>query len=153
VYSRHSTQNRPALIKWPCSKHNDYDDMILTLTTSNSSAGNATWEHAVILLVDIIQTLMCFNNWSSIFKRLDVYHSRHMRVQVTNHGLYRRQPMKMPQLWLWNKCCKAHTISYENWDYPKPESPKYLLMTNCMQSPGSHGNNSRSHDNEHHQHS
>jgi hypothetical protein len=45
--------------------HNEYCDMLLTLGAWNSRAGSAAGNACYVTLVDSIQTLMSFDDWSS----------------------------------------------------------------------------------------
>jgi hypothetical protein len=49
--------------------HNIYCDMFMTLSACNSHAGTAARNKCYIMLADVIQMLMCFNNWSSVSMR------------------------------------------------------------------------------------
>jgi hypothetical protein len=52
--------------------HDEYCDMLLTLGAWNSRAGTAAWDTRYVILVDVIQTLMCFDDWSSVSVRREV---------------------------------------------------------------------------------
>jgi hypothetical protein len=85
-----------------------------------------------VILVDVIQTLMCFDDWSGVSVRQEVQHLQHMRMQVA-HGLYGHQTTKMTKLQLSNdNHGEAHAISHESWDYPNRESSKYFMTINCI---------------------
>jgi hypothetical protein len=61
-------------------------------------------------------------------------------VQVAN-GLYRHQPVKVPQLQLWNESPGgAHAILHKNWDYPNRGLSKSFTAISCIHSTtrGSH---------------
>jgi hypothetical protein len=42
----------------------EYCDMLLTLGTRNSRVGTVAGEYALRFLIDVIQILICFDDWS-----------------------------------------------------------------------------------------
>jgi hypothetical protein len=69
--------------------HDEYCDMLLTLGACNSPAGTAAREYGLRCLGIryVVQTLICFDDWSSVSVRQEVQNQRHLLMQV-DHGLY-----------------------------------------------------------------
>jgi hypothetical protein len=66
-----------------------------------------------VILVDVIQTLTCFDDWNSLREAGSV-----TRTALVNghHGLYGHQPMKMPEFQFWNESRgEAHAIAQDLW--------------------------------------
>jgi hypothetical protein len=115
--------------------HDEYCNMLLTLITlftCNSQSGTATQEYT------LHYPSWCYPN-THVLQQLEQRLSetgnvnlRHMSMQFT-HGLQGHQPMKMPQLELWNKSHReAHVTTHENCDYANRASLRSFIMTSCI---------------------
>jgi hypothetical protein len=85
--------------------------------------------HAI--LVNVMQTLMCFDDWSSVSVRQEVT----ALVNAGRHELYGHQPMKAPQLQLWKQSLgDAHATSHDSWCYPEPRvlELQCFMTINCI---------------------
>lgn len=68
----HGAQQASVVVEWSWNTHKKYCDMLLTLGICNSQAGTASRKMCYINLVDVIQTIMCFHDWSSISVRQEM---------------------------------------------------------------------------------
>jgi hypothetical protein len=53
--------------------HDEYSDMFLTHGVCNGQLVLLQGNTCYVILVDVIQTLMCFDDWSSVSVRQEMY--------------------------------------------------------------------------------
>jgi uncharacterized membrane protein len=69
--------------EWPgINTHGNYCDMLLTLGACDSRACTETGGKRWLTLVDVIQTPMRFEDWSSVSLRYEVQHARRLWIHV-----------------------------------------------------------------------
>jgi hypothetical protein len=114
VLKTHSAQQGSVVVEWSWNMHMMNSSILLTC---NSWASTAAWGY---MLRYPGHRLPNTNVFHQLEQRLCETGSvpPHMWMQVA-HGLYRHQPLEIPQLQLWNNSLgEAHVMPHENWDYP-----------------------------------
>jgi hypothetical protein len=71
-------------------------------------------QHITLAAIVIVHMSMCLEDCSSVSVREEVLTLTEIQAA---HKLYGHQPMKRPQLQLWDESSKAHIIQHENWEY------------------------------------